>query len=408
MSDLNVKEMNKKDLFPFSTLQNSLESYCISITSRSKIIYWIIIFAITLTIVLLPLVYVDISVQARGFFQPGIEKQAITAPFSGKVLFSSVHIGKKIVKGDTLLVIDSETLKARKEVLKNMISENDASVTDLGVLTCMDPLTEDQVSSDIKTQRYFSESANFRKQHYIQLQKLKKTETEHERSTLLHSQELIPDADYENSLYAFNTESENLKQILLSQKAAWQTDLTQRKNEAVRLNAEMKQVDEELKNRIVISPVDGEIIRSAEVQNGGFVSYNQLIAEISPDGDLLATCFVKPSDIGMIYEDQPVLIQVDAFKYNEWGMLKGRISDISDDMIIEGNSNALFRVRCTLENKTLTLKNGYSAEMKKGMSMTARMLVTRRSLFNLLFDKADKWFNPYMNNRKEEIYADKG
>jgi hypothetical protein len=169
----------------------------------------------------------------------------------------------------------------------------------------------------------------------------------------------------------------------------------------------LKQVDEELKNRIVISPVAGEIIRSAEVQNGGFVSYNQLIAEISPDGELLATCFVKPSDIGMIYEDQPVLIQVDAFKYNEWGMLKGRIADISDDMIIEGNSNALFRVRCTLENKTLTLKNGYSAVMKKGMSMTARMLVTRRSLFNLLFDKADKWFNPYMNKRNDEIYADK-
>jgi multidrug resistance efflux pump len=374
--------MNNKDLFPFSTLQNSLESYSIRITTRSKIIYWIIIFAITLTLVLLPLVYVDISVQARGFFQPDIEKQAISAPFGGKVLYSSVHIGKKILKGDTLIVIDSETLKARKDVLKNMISDNDASISDLGVLTCMDPLTEDKVSRDMKTQRYFSESANFRKQHYIQLQKLKKTETEHERSTLLHSQELIPDADYENSLYAFNTESENLKQILLSQKAAWHTDLTQRRNDAVRLNAELKQVDEELKNRIVISPVAGEIIRSAEVQNGGFVSYNQLIAEISPDGELLATCFVKPSDIGMIYEDQPVLIQVDAFKYNEWGMLKGRIADISDDMIIEGNSNALFRVRCTLENKTLTLKNGYSAVMKKGMSMTARMLVTRRSLFN--------------------------
>jgi hypothetical protein len=117
---------------------------------------------------------------------------------------------------------------------------------------------------------------------------------------------------------------------------------------------------------------------------------------------------VKPSDIGMLYEDQPVLIQVDAFKYNEWGMLKGRISDISDDMIIEGNSDAFFRVRCALENRSLSLKNGYRAEMKKGMSMTARMLVTRRSLFNLLFDKADKWFNPYMSNRNEEINADKG
>ena len=399
--------MKNRDLFPFSTLQNSLEGYYISITTKSKVIYWIIIAAITLAIIALPFINVDISVQARGFFQPDIEKQIINAPFSGKVLFSSIHTGKKIHKGDTLLIIDSETLKAQKEVLENMISDNEASVSDLDILTCMDPMMENILSNDLKTQRYFSESANFRKQHYIQLQKLKKTETEHERSTLLHSQKLIPDADFENSLYALNVENENLNQIFLSQKSSWQADLTQRRNEAVRLNGELKQVHEELKNRIVVSPVDGEIIRSAEIQRGGFLSYNQMIVEISPDGELLATCFVKPSDIGMVYENQPVLIQVDAFKYNEWGMLKGTISDISDDMIVDGNSGAFFRVRCSLENKSLSLKNGYSAEMKKGMSMTARMLVTRRSLFNLLFDKADKWFNPYMNNRNELINADK-
>jgi HlyD family secretion protein len=287
-----------------------------------------------------------------------------------------------------------------------MISENLASISDLEKLTRIDP--EAIASHKLITQRYASESANFRKQHFIQTQKLKKSVAEHERNTVLHRQELIPDADFENSLFALNLEKENLNQILLSQKAAWQADLTRRRNDSVRLNAELRQVDEEVKNRIVLSPVGGEIIQSVEIQKGGFVSMNQMVAEISPDGELLATCFVKPSEIGMIRENQPVLIQVDAFRYNEWGMLKGYISDISDDMIVEGNSSAFFRIRCALEDKTLALKNGYSAEMKKGMSMTARMLVTRRSLFNLLFDKADKWFNPYMNNRNDEDNADKG
>jgi membrane fusion protein, peptide pheromone/bacteriocin exporter len=400
--------MNNKDLYPFSTLQDSLEGYYISITTKSKIIYWIIILAISFTLFLLPLIYVDISVQARGFFQPDIEKQTLTAPFSGKVLYSSIHTGKKIQKGDTLLIIDSQSLKAQKELLESMISENDASIADLEILTVLDPSSENILTGHLKTGRYFSESANFRKQHFIQWQKLKKIETEHERNTHLHSQDLIPDADFETSLYTLNAEGENLKQINLSQKASWQTDLSQRRNEAVRLSAEMKQVEEELKNRIVISPVGGEIIRSAEIQAGGFVNFNQMVVEISPDGELLATCFVKPSDIGMVYEQQPVLIQVDAFKYNEWGMLRGHITDISDDMILEGNSSAFFRIKCALEDKTLSLKNGYSADMKKGMSMTARMLVTRRSLFNLLFDKADKWFNPYMNNHNGENDADKG
>ena len=43
----------------------------------------------------------------------------------------------------------------------------------------------------------------------------------------------------------------------------------------------------------------------------------------------------------------------------------------------------------------LVLRNGYSAEMRKGMSLTARIIIARRSLFNLLFDKMNKWVNPY-------------
>jgi len=34
------------------------------------------------------------------------------------------------------------------------------------------------------------------------------------------------------------------------------------------------------------------------------------------------------------------------------------------------------------------------------MSFNARIVVIRRSLFHLLFDKADKWFNPYTYAKK--------
>ena len=115
---------------------------------------------------------------------------------------------------------------------------------------------------------------------------------------------------------------------------------------------------------------------------------------------MVATCFVKPADIGLIHEKQKVKIQVDAFNYNEWGMLQGDIIDISDDMIVEDGSAAYFRVKCKPEKTFLSLKNGYKAEIKKGMSLSTRILVIRRSLYHLLFDKADKWFNPYTYTRE--------
>jgi len=144
-----------------------------------------------------------------------------------------------------------------------------------------------------------------------------------------------------------------------------------------------------------LATTDGEIIQSSDIQMGSMVSAGQKMAEISPKGDLIATCFVKPSDIGMIHEKQEVKIQVDAFNYNEWGMLKGEIIDISDDMLVENGSQAFFRVKCKPERTSLSLKNGVKADIRKGMSLNTRIIIIRRSLFHLLFDKSDSWFNPY-------------
>jgi len=386
---------NNMDLIPFSLTSQCLESYFVKINSGSRIIYWIIILTIISGIIILPFVYVDVSVQARGFFQSDIEKQTVAAPYQGKILYASVHNGDHVLKGDTLLIIDSETLKAQQSALLERIAENNSSISDLEKLTSKDSLEYRSEDIILINRRYQAEFANLRNQHEIQFQKYQKKKSEHERTILLYDQKIVPDTDFENSVYSLTSEKDNLSQILIYQRSLWQNDLMVRRNDSVKLLADLKQYKEELANRIILSPVSGEIIRSADIQAGSIVSPGQMIAEISPDGELIATCFVQPADIGLIHEKQKVRIQVDAFNYNEWGMLQGNIVDISDDMIVENGSVAYFRVKCKPDKTFLTLKNGHSADIKKGMSLNTRIVVIRRSLFNLLFDKADKWFNPY-------------
>lgn len=383
------------NLIPYSVTTLCLESYFIKITSRSKIIYWIIIFIIVFGVAALPFIYVDVSVQARGYFQAEIEKQIVYTPFQGKVVFGSFHNGDKVEKGDTLLIIDSEAIRAQQSALNKRIAENEVSINDLEILTVID--SSDLHSQDIvlKTKRYQAEYENVLNQHEIQYQKYQKKKKEHERNELLFRQKIIPETDHENSIYALNSEGDNLNQILIYQKSIWQNDLTARQNDDIRLQAEYKQCSEELNNRIVLAPISGEIIQTSDIQPGSVVSPGQKIAELSPEGELLATCFARPADIGLIREKQKVKIQVDAFNYNEWGMLTGNIIDISDDMIIENGSMAYFRIKCKPDKTYLSLKNGHKAYIKKGMSLNTRIFVIRRSLFNLLFDKADKWFNPY-------------
>jgi membrane fusion protein, peptide pheromone/bacteriocin exporter len=389
------------DLIPFSISEYSLETYFVKITSRSRIIYWLIIGMILISIAVLPFIYVDVSIQARGFFQSDIEKQNVFTPFQGKVIYSSIHNGEPVRKGDTLLVINTESIKAQHASLIQRIGENDSSIMDLEKLTQIIFLGDHPSQVKLITERYKAEFLNLRNQQTMQFQKYQKKKTEHERNKLLYNQQIIPAADYENSLYSLSSEKDNLDQILLSHKSQWQYDLSTRRNESVKLHADLELCSEELMNRIVLAPTSGEIIQSSDIQSGSIVSTGQKIAEISPEGELVATCFVKPADIGLIHENQEVKIQVDAFNYNEWGMLKGEIVDISDDMIIENGSTAFFRVKCKPEKTFLCLKNGYKADIKKGMSLNTRILVIRRSLYHLLFDKADKWFNPYTYEKEQ-------
>jgi HlyD family secretion protein len=388
------------DLIPYSLTNLCLESYFIRITSGSRIIYWIIIGMIISGIALLPFVYVDVSIQARGYFQSDIEKQVVYAPFQGRVAFTAIRNGDRVERGDTLFVIDSETIRTQQAALLHRMSENDASVSDLGKLTEIDSTDMKPGYAGLFTKRYQAEFENVRNQQTIQFQKYVKKKKEHQRNVLLYEQEIIPEIDYENSVFGLGSEKDNLNQILIYQKSLWQNDLATRRNEAIRLLAEFEQCTEELTNRIVLAPTSGEILQSSDLQSGSIVSQGQKIAEISPDGELVATCYVKPADIGHIREKQSVKIQVDAFNYNEWGMLQGNIVDISDDMIVEDGSTAYFRIKCKPAATFLSLKNGYKAEIKKGMSLNARIVVIRRSLYNLLFDKADNWFNPYTYARK--------
>ena len=383
------------DLIPAGIAINTLECYLTKVSSRSRIVYWIIIGIVISGLAMLPFIYVDVSIQARGYFQTEIEKQIVYTPFPGKVIYTSIRNGGHVDRGDTLLVIDSEFARAMQISINQHISENEASIHDLLILTSLDSIDLHNPDIGLVTKRYEAEYRNVTNQEIIQFQKYYKRKTEHERNQLLYNQQIIPVTEFENSLFILGSERDNLNQILLYQKSVWENDLSIRKNEGVKLNADLGQCTEGLSNRIILAPAKGEIIQSADIQIGSVVSQGQRIAELSPDGDLVATCFVKPNDIGLISEMQKVRIQVDAFNYHEWGMLPGNIIDISDDMIVENGSSAYFRIICKPERTFLSLKNGKTASIRKGMSFNARIVVIRRSLYHLLFDKADKWFNPY-------------
>jgi HlyD family secretion protein len=102
---------------------------------------------------------------------------------------------------------------------------------------------------------------------------------------------------------------------------------------------------------------------------------------------------VFPKDVVQLKKGQRARLQIDGYAYTEWGILPGIISEVGSDMIVMNNQPA-FKVLVKLENTKLTLANGISGEVKKGMTCQVRFPINRRSLLQLLYENSSQWFNP--------------
>ena len=112
---------------------------------------------------------------------------------------------------------------------------------------------------------------------------------------------------------------------------------------------------------------------------------------------MVAECRVSPKDIGFIYTGQKVKFQIDTYNYNQWGLLDGKVKEIDKNIIVnQQTGEAYFRVLCSMDKNYLQLKNGYKGQIDKGMTLIGRFYLTDRTLWQLLFDRVDDWFNPNM------------
>ena len=90
----------------------------------------------------------------------------------------------------------------------------------------------------------------------------------------------------------------------------------------------------------------------------------------------------------------PVNIQIESFNYNEWGTISGKVKEISSDFLINETGNTYYKIKCEIDKDYLTLKNGRKGFIKKGMTAIVHFIITKQSLFNLLYQKMDNWINP--------------
>ncbi len=379
----------QKQIFPKEIIEHTVEAHQFRHNSTSKKIYTIILIAVIVTVALLPFIKTDIYTTARGVLKPSKERVKITPLQSGKVVFVNMIDNQKVRKGDTLLMTSASSIVEKIQISTVQIKETNLFIADCNYLinTAYPKFKKLQSARYQKEYLYFSQKLRELKS------RVKKTKIDHQRSQKLYNKGVIAKVEHENTAFEYQLASGNLKQYQKQQHNTWQAVLTDYENSVRELQNDVLQLEERQKEVVITAPTGGVLKNVTGLETGSLISGGINIGEISPDTELIIECYLSPSDIGMVSHRKRVNFQIDAFNYNQWGLATGKIMEISKDIDLV-NNQPVFKVRCSIDQKYLELKNGFKGNFNKGMTLSARFELAQRTLSELLYDKVDDWLNP--------------
>lgn len=382
-----------KQIFPKEIIENTTEVHQFKHSTKSKIIYLILLLAFIGIFILLPYLKVEIYSSARGIIKPNKDRIDLNVINSGRIIFSGVKNNKKVKKGDTLLVIDNNGIDDRIDLSIYQLDETNLFLIDLSVLLGLKSIQINKLKS-LKYKRVYLQYSQKMSGHEVKLIKVKR---DFERHSTLFEKGVISTSEFENKKFEYDMARNEIKQFRKQQLNIWQTDFTQYQNQIKEIRSNEEQLLKSKTQFIVTAPINGTLLNIKPQEHGSFITIGTQLGEISPDTDLLVECYINPSDIGLLKQSNKISFQVDAFNYNQWGLATGEIIEIGKDVELIENQ-PVFKVRCKMNQKYLSLKNGFRGNLKKGMTLNANFRLTERSLFDLLYDKMDDWMNPSRNS----------
>lgn len=364
---------------------NTLENLMAKNKTKSISIYLVVVLAIAIFIALLPVIKVDISSQSRGIIRSKTDNVPVTSVVSGKIVTLNLKNNVLVQKGDTLLTISKENLETEKQLNDTIYNTNETILQDLETVL--------NGKSTLQTSLIREEYYKYTTQKAELQGKVAQAQINYNRYKTLFDKGVIAKAEFEKYQFELQFTKQALNSFVKQQMASWQNRKNEISVQLQNLSGASAKIEVEASNYYIIAPCSGTIENSMGLQIGSVVVASQPLAQISPEDQLIVESTVLPSDIGLIKPNQKVKFQLDAFNYNQWGLLTGKVIDIDKNITLQDNQ-AYFKVRCALDSKEMQLKSGYKTQVSKGMTLTTRYIITRRSLFDLLFDKVDDWLNP--------------
>ncbi len=364
-----------------------------ALSGRYHFVYLFLMTLVIGTICSLPFIQMDITVTSSGTIRPGSERTELKTAISGQISQVLVKEGQSILKNELILKLNDEAIVSRKKLVQFELERLWTHSRDLQAMIggrILESSNHIKLNSPLSKQEldvFLSRLLEIKNQ-------IRKSEYELEISEKLYKEKIIAAKEHFEVKNANDQLLASLQSLKFNYRSQWQQMLQQAGVEIREKENEIRQLDHELEKYKIRAPVAGAVQFINHRYPGITLAAGESVCVISPDDELVAENYINPRELGMIRRGQPCIFQIDAFNYNIFGVLTGKVISIDPDYTLIDNQ-PFIKVRCSFDRSSLELPNGFTGNLTKGMSLSTRFIVAKRSLWQLLYDQLDDWLNPH-------------
>jgi len=314
------------------------------------------------------------------------EAQTHQAVLSAQIKAQEAAIaqGKAQAEGRQVLLVENQgTINTQKQLLRELETDVAAHQARLAQLQ---PLLEDgAISREIVFQR---EQTLRDRQHQITQStgELQKTRSESHR---LQAEQRQAQAELERLQAELAQKQAEGNRVLLEsqqkiqqlqvQVTQFQAKINETQNRLTTAQAQLQQLS-------LKSPVGGTISSLNLPNPGEVVQPGQTLAEIAPqDTPLVLSAILPNREAGFVKTGMPVQVKLDAFPYQDYGIISGEVTSISPDSKPDERLGAVYQVEIALEQNSIR-DNQTTIPLKAGQTASADIVLRRRRIVDILFD----------------------
>jgi HlyD family secretion protein len=183
---------------------------------------------------------------------------------------------------------------------------------------------------------------------------------------------------------------------VLGQLTQRRTDLTKKLGE-IDVAKKQQQEKESLK-----APFDGTIY-NVKVTQGPVQQGEELMSILPMDQPLVLEVKIRQADIGFIQPGQKAKIKLATFPYQEFGIIEGKVLQISPDAVNEKDETGrdmgpVFQAKVELGKDRVAVK-GQDVRLSPGMAGTADIVTRKKSILSSILEPITRKLNESMSVR---------